>query len=123
MHVNEAHNGYLEMYLNLGWVGVALLAAILVTAYKRAVAAFRWNPEIGALMLAFVAGAVVYSGTEAGFRMLNPIWICLLLAQVGAVGMAGTAGRASQPLRIPAGQVSDSTLDQNAAESLWWNGR
>jgi exopolysaccharide production protein ExoQ len=87
MHVNEAHNGYLEVYLNLGGVGVILLAVILITAYKRAVAAYRWNTDIGALMLPYVAAAVVYSISEAGFRMLNPIWICLLLAEVGSVGM------------------------------------
>src|SRR6266853_4428150 len=28
---NEAHNGYLEVFLNLGWIGVALLAILIVT--------------------------------------------------------------------------------------------
>ena len=79
MHVNEAHNGYLEMYLNLGWLGVGLLVMALGTAYRHSVAAFRRNPEIGSLMLAYVIAAAIYSCTEAGFRMLNPIWIFFLL--------------------------------------------
>src|SRR5439155_1472984 len=29
-HPNEAHNGYLEVFLNLGWVGVSLLAFMLL---------------------------------------------------------------------------------------------
>ena len=31
---NSAHNGYLEIYLNLGWIGVGLLTAIILTGYR-----------------------------------------------------------------------------------------
>ena len=86
--INEAHNGYVEVYLNLGWVGVVLISSILISGYRRAIAAFRLNPPLGSLMLAYVTGAAVYSITEAGFRMLNPIWIFLLLAVVSASGVA-----------------------------------
>jgi exopolysaccharide production protein ExoQ len=85
MHVNEAHNGYLEEYLNLGWVGLALLAAILITGYGRAVKAFRYDYSTGGLMLALAVTPLVYNMTEAGFRMLNPMWISMLVAQVGAL--------------------------------------
>ncbi len=82
MHVNEAHNGYIEAYLNLGWVGVGLIASIFISGYKRIVAAFRLNPEIGSFLLGNLAAAAIYSITEAGFRLLDPIWIFLLLAVV-----------------------------------------
>ena len=100
MHVNEAHNGYIEVYLNLGWIGVGLIAIILISGYRGAVAAFRRNPTLGGLMLAYVAAAAIYSISEAGFRMLNPIWLFLLLAVVGSRGFAsGKGGGTSQPLR------------------------
>jgi O-antigen ligase len=92
MHVNEAHNGYIEVYLNLGWVGVGLIAIILIGGYKRAVAAFRCDPATGSLMLAYVAVAASYSITEAGFRQLDPMWIFLLLAVVAAGGIGAAAG-------------------------------
>ena len=38
---NEAHNGYIEVYLNLGWLGLGLIALILGQGYRRAVSAFR----------------------------------------------------------------------------------
>jgi exopolysaccharide production protein ExoQ len=92
--LNEAHNGYIEVYLNLGWIGVCLISLILISAYRRAVAAFRLSPSIGSLMLAYIIAAAVYSITEAGFRMLDPIWIFLLLATVSAGGVvAGLFGR------------------------------
>ena len=82
--LNEAHDGYIEVYLNLGWIGVCLISIILIGGYGRAVAAFRVNPSIGGLMLAYIVAASVYSITEAGFRSLDPIWIFLLLAVVSA---------------------------------------
>jgi len=36
--IQEAHNGYIEVYLNLGWIGLALLAWILWTGYRSAIA-------------------------------------------------------------------------------------
>jgi exopolysaccharide production protein ExoQ len=82
--LNEAHNGYIEVYLNLGWIGVCLLTLVLICGYRRAVKAFGRDPELGSLFVAYIAAAVFYSLTEVGFRMLNPCWIFLLLAIVSA---------------------------------------
>jgi len=107
MHINEAHNGYIEVYLNLGWIGVGLIAIILISGYGGAVAAFRRNRTFGGLMLAYVAAAAMYSITEAGFRMLNPVWIFFLLAVVGSDSTAsGTGGGTRQPLRERARRVT-----------------
>lgn len=80
--INEAHNGYIEVYLNLGWMGIGFLALILVTGYLRAAAAFRGNPQIGSLMLAFLATTAMYGITEAGFRILTPTWTFLMIAHI-----------------------------------------
>jgi O-antigen ligase len=82
--VNEAHNGYIEVYLNSGWIGVCLIALILISGYRRALNVFDRDPELGSLFLAYVSTGAVYSITEAGFRMLNPSWIFLLVAIVSA---------------------------------------
>jgi exopolysaccharide production protein ExoQ len=78
--VNEAHNGYLEVFLNLGGIGVALLALLILTGYRNVVVALRREPDAGRFGLALFVIAVVYSFTEAGFRMLSPMWIAFLLA-------------------------------------------
>jgi exopolysaccharide production protein ExoQ len=77
----EAHNGYLEIYLNLGWAGIALLALVLATGYRTVMAAWRRKQPVSSLMLAYFAIALIYNFTEAGFfRMMAPAWIFLLLA-------------------------------------------
>jgi O-antigen ligase len=86
--LNEAHNGYLEVYLNLGLVGVGLLLWILINSYRRALVAYRCNHLLGGLMLAYIIPSVFYSVTEAGFRMLSLAWIVLLLARFSASGIA-----------------------------------
>jgi exopolysaccharide production protein ExoQ len=78
--IQEAHNGYLEVFLNLGWIGITLLAVVMVTGYRSVLLEFRRDRDLGSLKLAFFAVAVVYNFTEAGFRMLNPIWSLFLLA-------------------------------------------
>jgi exopolysaccharide production protein ExoQ len=83
-NTNEAHDGYLEMYVNLGWVGVTLLGILIATGYRNVIDAWRHNPDIGGLRMAFFLGAVVTAFTEAAFRMMDLTWIFLLLASAAA---------------------------------------
>lgn len=78
--IQEAHNGYLEVYLNLGWLGIGLLAVVIGSGYRNAIAMYRRNADAGRIRLAFFAAALVYNFTEAGFRMMDPVWIAFLLA-------------------------------------------
>lgn len=94
--LNEAHNGYIEVYLELGWIGVGLIALILIDGYRRTVKAFRREPTLGGLLIAYVLSATAYSLTEAGFRMMDPIWIFLMLAIVQASGIAAGAQATDQ---------------------------
>ena len=97
--LNEAHNGYIEVYLELGWVGVVLIGLILLDGYRRSVKAFRREPAFGGLLVAYVLSATIYSITEAGFRMMDPIWIFFLLAVIEASSIAARI-EASQGLDI-----------------------
>lgn len=85
-HPNEAHNGYLEVYLNLGWIGLALLGLVLLTGYRNTIGGFRSDPDMGRLRLAYFVVAVIYNFTEAGFRMLDPIWIVFVLSAMSIPG-------------------------------------
>lgn len=83
-HVNEAHNGYIEVLLNLGWVGAGLLSVVILTGYRKVFGAFRQNPEFGGLLLAYFTLAVVYNFTESAIRIMHPIWILFLLSIMAA---------------------------------------
>jgi exopolysaccharide production protein ExoQ len=108
-HVNEAHNGYIEVYLNLGLIGVGLVAIILISGYRGAISTFRRHPEFGGLMLAYVAAAAFYGISEAGFRMLSPMWMFLLFAVVSSRSIALREGGAtdSRSIRSRAGRFTE----------------
>jgi len=81
--IQEAHNGFIELYLNLGWLGLILLGGLIISGYRNATAALRQNLSDGRLRLAFFTAAMIFNLTEAGFRMLTPIWFAFLLAIAG----------------------------------------
>ena len=78
--VNQAHNGYIEIYLNLGLAGVASLAALIITGYRRIIPAVRQQILAGNLRLAYFVVALAYNFTEGGFKMMHPVWIMFLLS-------------------------------------------
>lgn len=104
-NLNSAHDGYLQIYLDLGWIGVCLLSTILIGGYLRAVKAFRRDREISSLFLAYIITCAFYNITEAGFRIMTPSWISLLLAVVGAsgvtIGLVTAEERKIRILRTP----------------------
>lgn len=78
---NQAHNGYLEVYANLGWIGVGLLGLVISWGYFRIVGAWRAKTQGSELMLAYFLIGVISNLTEASFfRALVPIWLFFIIA-------------------------------------------
>jgi O-antigen ligase len=99
--IEEAHNGYLELYLNLGWAGLMLLGVLIVSGYRHALTLFHRSPVAGRLRVAFLTAGLIYSCTEAGFRMMSPVWMGFLLAVIAVPDerMTGTQVAMDFPLR------------------------
>jgi exopolysaccharide production protein ExoQ len=81
--INEAHNGYLEVYLNLGLIGVAFLLILLWTGYRNVVEVLERNPAAGRLQLGFLVIALIYNFTEAGIRSTDLVWVALIFSVIG----------------------------------------
>jgi O-antigen ligase len=77
--VNQAHNGYLEQYLNLGYIGVAFIVVIMLSGLLKIRRQLTVDPAAGVLRLCFIVVAALYNYTEASFYGLNNMWIVLLL--------------------------------------------
>jgi exopolysaccharide production protein ExoQ len=71
---NEAHNGYLEIYLTLGVIGLFILIALFIaTFWKIRLELFR-NFEWARFRLGFLAAIILYNWTEAAFKTVSAIW-------------------------------------------------
>jgi exopolysaccharide production protein ExoQ len=73
-HPTEAHNGYLEIYLNLGVVGLFMLGGLIIATFRKIRLALLRNSQFGRFRLGFLVATVFYNWTEASFRGLSFVW-------------------------------------------------
>ena len=83
--INEAHNGYLEVYLNLGYVGLLLLLWFVVAFYRDICKNLKPFSSIGSLALAIWTAFLFHNGTEADFRS-GLMWVTFVLAALAVSG-------------------------------------
>jgi exopolysaccharide production protein ExoQ len=85
--LTEAHNGYLEVYLNLGIIGVVLVTGFLISGYQNICRQLKSAPRLASLNLALWTITLFYCVTEAGFRS-GYMWAILLLATLAIPPLA-----------------------------------
>ena len=84
----HSHNGFLDLWLELGLLGVTILLIGIVSAGRRAVAAIRYTPGAEALWPVLLLSLIlVYSFTESVILRQNNIFWVLYVATVCSVGM------------------------------------
>jgi hypothetical protein len=83
---NQAHNGFIEIYLNLGRVGLLLIAGILFSTYKKSINAISRDYEFGLFKMSVLLVLLVFSQFEAAFRGLHIMWFLLLLISIEGAG-------------------------------------
>jgi O-antigen ligase len=71
---NQAHNGYIEMYLNLGAVGLGLFAVLLISTFRKIGRQLLTDFAFARLRLAFLFAILAFSYTEAPFKAVHFIW-------------------------------------------------
>ena len=81
-HPNQAHNGYIETYVNGGVLGAACLLAWLVMAGRDIKKELLRGREYAKVRFAALVIGVFYNWTEAVFNRLSLVWFILLLAAV-----------------------------------------
>jgi O-antigen ligase len=91
--INQAHNGYFEQYLNLGYIGLGFIGSIVLAAVWSVRKQINADQSGGTLRLCFLAVAVLYNFTEASFYGVNNMWLLLIAASmdVGVQAMAAQA--------------------------------
>lgn len=78
--LKQAHNGYLEMYLDGGILAVLLLLLMLACGGKKVLEDLVRGSRFANAKLAFFAIALLHNYTEASFFRLNVLWFACLLS-------------------------------------------
>lgn len=84
MLINEAHNGYLEMYLDGGLVGDFLLGLLLLAAGGRVINGLFAGSPLGKIGLIYWLLAILYNLSESSFFRLDVLWFTFLLVVIEA---------------------------------------
>jgi O-antigen ligase len=79
---NQAHNGYLETYLNLGLIGLVLLICVLAATYYKSSKMLVTNFEFGRFRLAFLAATIAYNWTEAAFKTTHFVFFVFYIIAI-----------------------------------------
>lgn len=83
-NINEAHNGYLETYLNGGLIGLSLLVAMLISVGSKIKDKLLRESSYSPLLFSFLVVTVIYNLTESVFNRLDLTWFVFLIAALGS---------------------------------------
>jgi O-antigen ligase len=78
-HPIQAHNGYLETYLNIGYIGLGFMIMLIVSTYQKANFLLRQGVEFARFRMGYIAAFVLYNCTEAAFKALHPVFFIFFL--------------------------------------------
>jgi exopolysaccharide production protein ExoQ len=79
----EAHNGYIDTYAQLGVVGLILLAIVIVRAVGGALTTLKSDFQFGSLRLALLVGILLVNMTETSFFLgTHDLWFLFLLLAI-----------------------------------------
>ncbi|MBV8376388.1 MAG: O-antigen ligase family protein [Verrucomicrobia bacterium] len=94
---NQAHNGYIETYLNLGWAGIAILAILIVGTFQKIRLDLLKRLDFGRFRLGCLFAILAYNFTEATFKGVHLVWTLFYL-----IAIDYPIRRKSRPVKLPA---------------------
>lgn len=78
-NIGEAHNGYLEVCLGLGFAGLALTAIFLLSSTRKAATLLSRDYDWAALCICFLVMAAIHNISESSFDSFNRQLLATLL--------------------------------------------
>jgi len=97
--VMEAHNGYLETYLELGVIGLFLICTFMIATYRKICKRLEPLTPLGSLGLSLWTLLLFYNVTEAAFGP-GLLFVALLMGSLTVPQRAGVQAHASPPLTL-----------------------
>lgn len=84
--VCQAHNGYLEMYLNMGLIGLLFVVGWIISGLKKVQRYLYINYPAAILRLCFIVVVSLFNYTEATFFGVSSLWVLFFLGIIDVSG-------------------------------------
>jgi O-antigen ligase len=79
----QAHNGYLDVYIDLGIVGLVFLTGLIINVYRNVLINLRYDSDYGRYRLALLAMILIYNITESSFiKPTSLLWFLFLMISI-----------------------------------------
>jgi exopolysaccharide production protein ExoQ len=79
-HFTQSHNGYIDIYLELGLIGLFLLVCVIYSYFATLAQSIRENVEYGAYRFSFMVAILIHNLTESSYgRPTHLLWFTFLL--------------------------------------------
>ncbi len=75
----QAHNGYIDLYLNLGIVGLFLISGSVIAGLVKVIKQIKYEHPLAMLRISFIASFLLYNWTEAAIKPMSNMFLLLLL--------------------------------------------
>lgn len=77
--LTQAHNGFIEAYLNLGWIGLSILILLIINTYIKAKNALLMNFQYGKFLITYFVVILLGNITEATLGVTSTFWFMFVL--------------------------------------------
>jgi hypothetical protein len=114
--VLEAHNGYLQIYLDLGLVGLVLISTFLIATYRNICKRLKPLTNLASLSLGLWTLLLFYNVSEASLE-INLLFVTFLLAAIPVSEGASKHSLAVQPVDFAGGAVNTGIMGQRRHET------
>lgn len=106
--VLEVHDGYLQIYLDLGLIGLFLLCSFLIATYRKICKKLKSLTGLGSLSFGLWTVLLFYNVAEASFEV-NMLFVTFLLSTITVYGHATDRVQASRPLEVTSAEPPGPT--------------
>ncbi len=110
----QAHNGYIETYLNLGFVGLLLLTGMIVSTFRKISRRMSTDLEWSRLRMGFLFSILAFNYTEASFKAVHLVWTIFNVISIDVSPAPPARRTAPEPLKSSARERSVASIRRNA---------
>jgi exopolysaccharide production protein ExoQ len=94
---NQGHNGYLDVYVELGLVGIMLLSGVIVTAFKHVLKQMTTDFDYAKLRVVYLIIILLNNITESSFlKGTHSLWFLFLLFAINVRSVSHSTSPASR---------------------------
>jgi O-antigen ligase len=83
--INQAHNGYLDIFIELGAIGLLLFSLVVIEFLVKASKHFQYDPHWGAFLVTFLTMSLLHNYTESSYlKSTALLWAMFCMLTISA---------------------------------------